>query len=261
MRQFLMIAVLVLLASSPARADWAVGDPYKMHFPQLPDPNGLDVNFESPFMLADDWLCTETGPVQDIHFWVSHRADQIPAILGLRVEIFANIPASPLGGFSRPGASLWSAGGPLPFNDFKFATAPGGTGSQGWYDPLTGQYIPNDHHSYFQINLTDITEPFIQQKGQIYWFGVSINTTGDDGWKTADLNSYPAPYTGMHFEDDAVFRGSDGSWRELRYPSGHPRGGQSIDLAFVITNIPEPASFLLMAFAAIAIVCRRCRGR
>jgi hypothetical protein len=260
MRQFLMIAVLVLLASSPARADWAVGDPYKMHFPQLPDPNGLDVNFESPLMLADDWLCTETGPVRDIHFWVSHKGGEIPAILGLRVEIFANIPATP-SSFSRPGASLWSAGGPLPFNDFKFATATGGTGNQGWYEPLTGQYIPNDHNSYFQINLTNITQPFIQQKGTIYWLGISIDTTNADGWKTADLNSYPAPYTGKHYEDDAVFRSGDGSWRELHYPSGHPRGGQSIDLAFVITSIPEPASFILLAVAVVATCCcRSCRG-
>lgn len=252
MRPFLMSALCVLLTSSPALADWAVGDSYKMHFPQLPDPNGLDVNFESPLMLADDWLCTETGPVRDIHFWVSHKGGEIPAILGLRVAIFANIPATP-NSFSRPGANLWSAGGPLPFDDFKFATAPGGTGNQGWYEPLTGQYIPNDHNSYFQINLTNITEPFIQQKGTIYWLGISIDTTGSDGWKTADLNSYPAPFTGVHYEDDAVFRTGDGEWRELHYPSGHPRGGQSIDLAFVITT-PEPASNLLVLLA-LSVAC------
>src|SRR5262245_26326161 len=120
-QRFLVSAILVCVAGSPTLADWSVGDPYKMHFPQLPDPNGLDVNFEAPLMLADDWLCTETGPVRDIHFWLSHKGGEIPAILGLRVEIFANIPATP-NSFSRPGASLWSAGGPLPFNDFKFAT-------------------------------------------------------------------------------------------------------------------------------------------
>jgi hypothetical protein len=256
-----MTAVCVLLASAPALGDWVVGDPYKMHFPQLPDPNGLDVNFESPIMLADDWLCTETGPVSDIHFWLSHKdhPNPLPLLLGLRVEIFANIPASPFVGFSRPGASLWSAGGPLPFVDFDEKTAPGGTGDQGWYDPVTGQYIPHDHDSYFQINLTNIRNPFIQKKGEIYWLGISIDTSLADGWKTANLDSYPAPYTGRHFEDDAVFRVSDGPWRELFYPSGHPRGGQSIDLAFVIT--PEPASFALLAVGMVAMVCRRSRGR
>lgn len=246
-----MTIVCVLLTSPATLADWAVGDPFKMHFPQLPDPNGLDVNFESPRMLADDWLCTSTGPVSDIHFWLSHRGDEIPAILGLRVAIFANVPA-PAGGFSMPGERLWSAGGPLPFgDDFDFKTAPGGTGDQGWFDPVTGQYIPSDHDSFFQINLTNIAEPFVQQKGEIYWLGISIDTTNADGWKTADLDSYPAPFTGRHFEDDAVFRVGDGPWGELHYPSGHPRGGQSIDLAFVIT-VPEPASIVLFGLAAIA---------
>jgi hypothetical protein len=256
MRQFLMIAVCVFVVSSPAWADWSVGDPYKMHFPQLPDPNGLDVNFESPQMLADDWLCTETGPVSDIHFWVSHRQDELPLLEGLHVEIFSNIPA-PAGGFSMPGDSLWK--GDLLQDDFDFSTATGGTGDQGWFDPLTGEYIPSDHKSYFQINLTNITEPLIQKRGEIYWLGVSIDTTGEDGWKTADLNAYPEPYTGKHFEDDAVFRGINGEWRELHYPPDHPMGGQSIDLAFVITTVPEPASVMLVLIGTAAACLSRPR--
>jgi len=260
MRQFFITTVCVLFCSSASLADWSVGDSYKMHFPQLPDPNGLDVNFESPIMLADDWLCTGTGPVRDIHFWASHRGGEIPLLNGLRVEIFENIPAPP-GGFSMPGQSLWSAGGSVPFgNDFDFATAPGGTGQQGWFDPVTGQYIPNDHDSFFQINLTNIREPFIQKQGEIYWLGISIDTSNADGWKTADLDSYPPPYTGRHYEDDAVFRVGDSDWRELFYPAGHPREFESIDLAFVIT-VPEPASVLLtlIGFAAIGLARRQRR--
>jgi len=251
LKPFFTATVFLLLSSSAALADWAVGDSYKMHFPQLPDPNGLDVSFEAPRMLADDWLCTETGPVSDIHFWVSHQGGEIPAILGLRVEIFENIPA-PLDGFSMPGKSLWQ-GDLLPLgDDFDFATASGGTGQQGWFDPVTGQYIPNDHDSFFQINLTKISDPFIQQKGEIYWLGISIDTTNADGWKTADLDKYPAPYTGRHFEDDAVYRLTDGSWAELVYPIGHPRELESIDLAFVITTVPEPASATLFGLAVVA---------
>lgn len=251
-----MATVCFLLSSSAALADWNVGDPYKMHFPQLPDPNGLDINFEAPGMLADDWLCTQTGPVRDIHFWVSHRAGEIPLILGLRVEIFANIPATGQG-FSMPGESLWQ-GSLLPLGaDFNFRAVPGGIGEQGWFDPVTGEYIPSDHDSFFQINLTNITEPFIQTKGEIYWLGVSIDTDKEDGWKTADLDSYPEPYTGRHFEDDAVYRTPDGGWAELFYPINHPREGESIDLAFVIT--PEPASATLfgMAMVVLALQYRR----
>lgn len=231
------IAVL-LCGAQTTLADWEVGDPHIMHFPQLPDPNGLDVDFEDPHFLADDWLSTVTRPVEDIHFWLSHRGGEIPLINGLRVEIFSNVPAPP-GGFSMPGQRLWSAGGPLPFGDFDFATAPGGLGDQGWFDPNTGEYIPNDHNSYFQINLTNIVDPFVQQEGEIYWLGISIDTSNADGWKTS-LD---------RFEDDAVWLDPAGGWRELRYPSQHPRAGESIDLAFVIT--PEPASLLLLSLGGL----------
>jgi len=170
-------------------------------------------------------------------------------INGLRVEIFDNIPAPATGGFSMPGQSLWQ--GDLFGGDFNFKTAPGGMGEQGWYDPITGEYIPNDHDSFFQINLTKITDPFIQKKGEIYWLGISIDTSNADGWKTADLDAYPEPYTGRHFEDDAVFLRSDNTWGELFYPLNHPREGQSIDLAFVITA-PEPASATLFGLAVVA---------
>ena len=35
-----MAAALVLTTATAARADWNTGDPYKMHYPQTPDPNG-----------------------------------------------------------------------------------------------------------------------------------------------------------------------------------------------------------------------------
>ena len=46
-----------------------------MHFPQLPDPNGWDVSLMQPRIIADDWLCTGTGPVSDIHGWISVQED------------------------------------------------------------------------------------------------------------------------------------------------------------------------------------------
>ena len=56
------------IAARPASADWSPGDGHKMHRPQLPDPAGWDVAVSSPgYRLADDWGCTATGPVTDIH--------------------------------------------------------------------------------------------------------------------------------------------------------------------------------------------------
>lgn len=246
---FLTAVTIGLMFVGSAFADWAPGDGHKMHFPQLPDPVGLDVDFESPHMLADDWLCTESGAVADIHFWVSHREGIIPLILGLHVEIFSNVPAPATGGFSMPGQSLWQGNLNLGGDaDFDFATAPGGQGVQGWYDPVSGLYVREDHDSYFQINLTNMVDPFIQKRGEIYWLGISIDTSNADGWKTSV----------DHFEDDAVYRLDTGGWGELRYPDGDPRAGESIDLAFVIT--PEPATLSLLLLGGFALLRRHRAG-
>ncbi len=70
-----------------------------MHYPQLPDPGGWDVVFST--WLADDWQCTETGPVSDIHFWVSWKNDFPGAINRVSVKIYSNDPCGP-GGYSDP---------------------------------------------------------------------------------------------------------------------------------------------------------------
>ena len=248
--------VLMVSVAGTAVADWNPKMGHKMHFPQLPDPNGWDVDFTSPKFLADDWKCSETGPVDGIHFWVSHQGGVIPVINGLDVRIFDNIPANTGGvDFSRPGEELWRAD--LSSADFK--TAPGGPGKQGWFDPYTGEAIPNDHDSYFQINLTNFAQPFTQKRGTIYWLGISLDTSNPDGWKTADLERYPAPFTGQHYEDDAVYRDASG-WHELHYPTIDPNyGGRSMDLAFVVT--PEPTSMAMLGLGALGVLLRRRRSR
>jgi hypothetical protein len=79
--------VAVILVAAPATADWDPGDPYKMHYPQLPDPEGWDVNFSPPLVPAGDWLCTRTGPVSDIHFWFSSQLDRLDWIRFQEVQM------------------------------------------------------------------------------------------------------------------------------------------------------------------------------
>jgi hypothetical protein len=65
---------------------------------------------------------------------------------------------------------------------------------------------------------------------------VGATITGDSllGWKVADMSRYPWPYTGSHYEDDAVWGLQPvPSWQEMRYPEG-PHYDESLDLAFVI---------------------------
>jgi len=230
LRATLLLAGLALLAM-PATADWDPGDPHKMHFPQLPDPQGWDVKATYPKVLADDWLCTETGPVSDIHFWGSWREDREGQISAIRLSIHSNDPGPP----SKP------VNPPLWVRDF----FPGewkerfyGQGEQGWYDPNQNYWKRPDHFRFFQYNFVDIPQPFTQKRGEIYWLDVSVRVDGPEewGWKT----------TRQHWMDDAVWGDYPmPEWRELRDPITN----ESLDLAFVIT--PEPAGLLILGLGTL----------
>ena len=236
-------ALLALaLTASAARADWNLGDNYKMHFPQLPDPVGFDVNFLAPRSVADDWRCTETGPVTDIHFWFSAQGDwlnlQQPVeaqIQNVHVAIHADIPAGPAVGFSRPGAILWQRDFTLGGAGSQVKIRQTGLGPQWWYDPATGQVLPNDHQKIYQCNITNIRDNFYQKRGTIYWLEVSINAQAPVGWKSSDQGQYPGAFINNHYQDDATWFAGGGGWQDLHYPST-PKQGQSMDMAFVITG-------------------------
>ncbi|MBI4578500.1 MAG: PEP-CTERM sorting domain-containing protein [Planctomycetes bacterium] len=229
-----VVAIIAVLgAAVPVLADWIPGDPYKMHFPQLPDPNGWDVKANYSKVLADDWLCTETGPVSDVHFWGSWYGDIVGAISWVQISIHADIPDpdGPGPEYSKPGELLWLQ----VFYPTQFTVRPWDTGQQGWYDPNLEYWRRPDHSQTWQYNIVNIPDPFIQQKGTVYWLDISVESNyGEWGWKTSYL----------HFNDDAVWAdyvpGGQTPWQELR----DPITGQSLDLAFVIT--PEPATVVLL---------------
>lgn len=87
-----------------------------------------------------------------------------------------------------------------------------GTEFQGWYDPWVGDVIPDDHMTYYQYNLTDIPDPFVQHEGEIYWLELCPNSAGGLwGWKSSE----------NHYEDDAVWRIED-YWYHLIEPGSTP---------------------------------------
>lgn len=233
------------IGTPAALADWNPGDPHKMHFPQLPDPFGWDVNMTSPKVLADDWRCSSTGPVSDVHFWYSYRQDQQVPIKRIHLSIHKDVPAGPTNPFSHPGDLLWD-------DDFlpgEFTTRLYGQGEQGWYDPNTGEAQRPDHMFFYQANIEHILNPFVQQFGTIYWLDISVeleHPSARIGWKTSR----------DHFNDDAVWGDyPDPQWNELRDPLP-PH--ESLDLAFVIT--PAPSSAVLLGLSALVAVGRRRRA-
>jgi len=233
-----MVSALLLLTAA-AQADWNPGDPYKMHHPQLPDPQGWDVAFGDT-TLADDFKCTESGEITDVHFWVSWNYDDVmwETVRNIHLSIHSDNPEGPFG-WSQPDQLLWE--GDSVNGDFRWAERPYENGHQGWYEPLQGIVEPLSHHETWQINVSDILDPFYQEEGSIYWLDIRIDQfpgmPGTIGWKT----------TLDHWNDDAVIDVDIDpffeDWVELR----DPLTGESLDLAFVI--VPEP-SVIVMILAA-----------
>ena len=249
----------------PAAADWNPGDPYKMHYPQLPDlsPAGLDVlagpkptTADQPYekFLADDWMCTGSGPVTDIHIWGSYNHDiPLTATPKFSLVIYDNVPAGVDAAYSHPGQPLWSTY-VAPTASRVYATA-----NEGFYDPNANQIVGTDTQVW-QFN---------------YWLGVHHTFDLDDNGTVNifDLgqlaNEYPSAFGwktsgSPHFMDDAVFTdvatwqtsphvvpGVGAPWRDLH----HPVTGESLDLAFVIT--PEPGMLSLAMLGALTLRRRR----
>lgn len=258
-------ALLLLGIAVPASADWDIGDPYKMHYPQLPELyQGIDINASYPKVLADDWQCTQTGPVSDVHFWGSWDFDNKYNQAYIHVSVHDNLPPDAILPYSRPGPLLWQ-------RDF----LPGEYVQRLWSEPDNPPPYPQyfwdpkepfeptiNHHQIWQYNITDILEPFRQNVGQIYWldiyFFAGYGPLGEPiplpdpyrfGWKTS---------RSPHFMDDAVWMhlsDTDPRWRPLEDP--RVPFPYSLDLAFVIT--PEPASIGLLTLGLLTAALRRSR--
>jgi hypothetical protein len=264
----LKLAALAVVAlglvgfANVAKGDWNPGDPFKMHYPQLPDltPTGLDVlatlnpmNPPNWKILADDFLCMETGPISDVHIWGSWLNDQVGQNTTFKLSIHLDDRTGP---YSKPGPELWSG----LFGPGQYSARLYSVGPEQFYDPNQNLIIGSDNQVW-QYNFVNIAAPFIQEQGNIYWLDVQAmdpDPLALFGWKTTN------PLETPHFEDDAVFGdtlefggGLTEPWMELVYPPGHPFAGQSMDLAFVIT--PEPGSALLTGLGLLALLAHRRR--
>jgi len=215
---FVCVFVLLFGAAPVALGDWDVGDGHKMHYPQLPKPGGWDVALwsEGSVWLADDWQCSETGPVEDIHFWVSWEDDMVSPIGGFSVRIWSDNPVGP-GGYSEPNELLWER----DFDAGQFTVRDMPDDLQGWFDPFSGSVSPDDHIMWQQINIVDISDPWIQKEGKIYWLMIDMGAPYC-GWKESGS---------PHFRDNGVY------WDGLKWVKlVDPMSQESLDLAFVITG-------------------------
>lgn len=182
-----MLAALALVAlAAPSLAHWDPTQPFKMHYPQLPDPDGWDVCLLDQW-LADDFVCTESGEITDIHIWFSWLDNIEGLILAWDISIYDDDPTGPVG--SQPGVPRWIWNG-----QGNVQTRFYGAGPQGWVCPANMMIFPQNHFNFFQLNITNIDEPFVQTVGETYWLVIRAvaAVNGEPGWKTS-LDAFQSP--------------------------------------------------------------------
>jgi len=222
---------------------------------QLPNTSGFGMDIRcDPYdepghsiarRLADDFLCTTTGPITKVILFASWKGDRKPAPDNVRIHlsIYDDIPDPDGDGpaYSKPGSLLWerefSSG---DFSELLYYTIPPLTfpSRAWWWDPAAAQApIAADHKQTWRYDIyIDPCDAFVQQGNPdepvVYWLGVNIRYVGfiiwpppEFGWRTAILSE--------GWNDAAVWSNDGGTtWNELRYPQPHPSGGQPINLAF-----------------------------
>ena len=213
--------------------NWQYGMSHKMHWPQLPDfgITGMDVE-TTLAVLADDFKCTSSGPINDIHFWASFVNDVLPLnepnSLSFEISIYADIPAT-ANMWSMPGDVLWTR----VFLPGDYTVRQIFNRPSDWYNPLTQTIIKDNHRLAFQYNFCIEEDPFIQEEGTVYWLRIreirSFNAIHKMGWKTTTKK--------LRWNDSAVYsmQGSSNSI-PINYPKGHIYEGERVNLAFVITD-------------------------
>ena len=205
---------------------------------QRPDiqTTGVDVD-NSRVQLADDFKCTMSGPITDIHIWTSFLNDILPpngpASLGFTLTLYADVPAaSPQVPYSHPGIVLWKKHfGPGQYK----AGLCLNERAEWWFDPVIREWrFPGDTQIYQYDFYISEDEAFRQREGTIYWLGMKYDSVDSSGLALGWKSSLE------HWNDDACYLDTVGPavmWRELRYGEKHPMAGKSMDLAFALTGV------------------------
>lgn len=220
---------------------------------------GLDVDATAdfppiwpPVTVADDFLCTTTGPVTNISVWSSFFEDQLPGNGADSIQFTVSIHSSSTYpgqiGAGKPNRVLWSRQfrrGEYDLGIYAENLA------EGWYAPAldSPNYQPLGDAVCWKYDFTiDPADAFVQQgtpdNPTVYWLSVQgfiVHPPGSIatrfGWKTSRDNwnagAVWGPGEDMPTDSDA--------WRRLTYPGGHLLGGENIDVAFeILTQADTP---------------------
>ena len=161
--------------------------------------NGLDVwdstvqpsggQGDGPWWLADDWVCTNSGEISDIHLWGSWQNDNA-ALNTITFELYVmnDVPIGPNNPFfSHPGTNiLWhQTFPPGTYNESIWSAS----ATEHFFDPGNGQTLGTDSVVwYYCFNPTNLVQYGSTNNPQMYWLvafaDLPVGQASVFGWKS-----------------------------------------------------------------------------
>jgi len=251
MRYLATLAAVVCLAA-PALADWpgvvAKWDYNLQGVDSYGAASWIDYDTPSDALTADDFLCASPDPVVEVRFngWSYYGNDYIDKF---RVQFWTDVPATPVDA-SHPGNLVYS------YEALK--ADPNDPLKIGWQDMLDGS---------FKIDLPQ--DQWFHQEGTpanpiVYWVsiqGVMVTDGAFDGfyWNFKDRTlptwGDDAAFTSEYFAAPPWYNwGIDATGAVSLYDGVLPADWlQSLDMAYALYTIPEPATLLLLGIGAVLL--------
>lgn len=193
-------------------------------------------------IIADDWICADSRPVSDIHWWGSYMnwdASTPPPMApdSFQLAIWTDVPANPPNvPFSHPGVVKWVK------TIARNATNETYVGCD--FYPQAGA-VPD---ACFRYDITLAVSEFFQQEPaptqNIYWLSIAAVYSAPPmaniwGWKTRPMGMSPAPDTAVQISNPLMpaFGSSYVAGTRVELPAGN-----YWDMAFELTSVEsEPA--------------------
>jgi hypothetical protein len=193
---------------------------------------------DGPWVLADDFICTNTGPITDIHLWGSWLNNQVlPNSITFWIGIFHDAPTNSFTPYSHPTNLLWSQ----CFNPGQYSETFWSPGQEYFLDPGPPVIVGGDTNIWYYCFFP--TNPPTQQGNltapKTYWLAVFAELpTGTPapvsfGWKTTTNVQNDASVHALWNFDGSCPTNFPGG---LSWQRNIDTGGQPLDLSFKITT-------------------------
>jgi len=191
--------------------------------------------------IADDFLCTTTGPITAFVLFASFENDNKNTIGRIHLSIYDDDPDA-----NQPGNLLWEKDFYSADDDFTeslyYTISPMTYPSRAWWwDPAGGEEpLSANHKKTWRYDIpVDPTEAFVQQgdpcEPVVYWLGVHAYFGGFIPWPSDPGFGWRTSLLSEGFNNAAVHSNDDGStWNKLIYPADHASANENIDMAFKI---------------------------